>query len=421
MKRVLFINLRSHKVERMEPLYAARNLNVKVTLLADKKPGVDEGFIDDYIITDTYDMKACLEIVKEYAAKTKIHGVVTWADKDVELASLIGEALQLKTLSIAASTGARNKFEMRKKIESVFPELCPQFRQVRTWEDLMSAQAEIGFPAIFKPVGASGSKSIFKVNAESDLPDIYRSMVETTRIEKDKVYSYYPSEYIYEEFLEGDEISIEGLIDQGQIIIAGIIDKYVTEDYSLEYKEIFPSQKNSEDLKQYQIQIKQALTALQFDNCAFHAECKVKGSKLKVIEIAARPAGGFITSHLIPIVTGISFHEEVINNAVGEAVNQDMDMVVWQNNVPSNVVLGHLDLLSQQAGVVTQIAGIEDVFEDKNILYFLPTASVNQQVSLPPDSFGSLYLATCIAKGTSISEVEYSMAKAMQKYKVTIE
>ena len=93
MKRILFINLRSHYVERMEPLYAAKKLGVEVVLLADIKPQIDDGYIseDNFIITDTYDMANALQKVIEFAKDKPIDGVLTWSDRDVELVSLIAE------------------------------------------------------------------------------------------------------------------------------------------------------------------------------------------------------------------------------------------------------------------------------------------------------------------------------------------
>ena len=48
----------------------------------------------------------------------------------------------------------------------------------------------------------------------------------------------------------------------------------------------------------------------KIDHCAFHLEGRLTESGFKVIEIAARPAGGFITSHLIRLSSGHSFIEK---------------------------------------------------------------------------------------------------------------
>ena len=70
-------------------------------------------------------------------------------------------------------------------------------------------------------------------------------------------------------------------------------------EYSTEYKEIEPSQKSPKFLKLYSEKVKSAVKSLGLTAYVFHAEVKVVGEVLKVIEIAARPGGGFITTHLI--------------------------------------------------------------------------------------------------------------------------
>lgn len=60
---------------------------------------------------------------------------------------------------------------------------------------------------------------------------------------KDKVYSYYPNLYIYEEYIEGEEFSVEGVVQNKEVFIAGITDKRVTPKFSLEYIAFFPSDK----------------------------------------------------------------------------------------------------------------------------------------------------------------------------------
>lgn len=58
----------------------------------------------------------------------------------------------------------------------------------------------------------------------------------------------------------------------------------------------------------------------KIDHCAFHLEGRLTESGFKVIEIAARPAGGFITSHLIRLSSGHSFIEKIIDVAIGNNV-----------------------------------------------------------------------------------------------------
>ena len=57
----------------------------------------------------------------------------------------------------------------------------------------------------------------------------------------------------------------------------------------------------------------------KIDHCAFHLEGRLTESGFKVIEIAARPAGGFITSHLIRLF-GSLIYRKIIDVAIGNNV-----------------------------------------------------------------------------------------------------
>ena len=95
-----------------------------------------------------------------------------------------------------------------------------------------------------------------------------------------------------------------------EVFIAGITDKRVTPKFSLEYIAFFPSDKPEKVKDEIKKKTKLAIQSLKIDHCAFHLEGRLTESGFKVIEIAARPAGGFITSHLIRLSSGHSFIEK---------------------------------------------------------------------------------------------------------------
>ncbi|NVY96741.1 ATP-grasp domain-containing protein [Lactobacillus sp. DCY120] len=422
MSRILFVNLRSHLVERMEPLYAAKKLGIEVVLLTDQVPNIDDGYIDpeNYIVTDTYDMENALKKVVAYAQKKEINGVLTWADKDVELVSLIADKLHIPAPTIEASKIARNKLLMREAISKTNPDLCPKYESVKSIQDLDESVRKIGFPAVLKPVGASGSKSIIKLNNKSEIPQAVERLKQETNVQTDKVYQYFPNQYIYEELLTGAEISIEGFVSSktGEIIIAGMTDKFVTDKYSTEYLEYEPSQKEAVNLQGYRQDIKRAIKSMGITSCSFHAECKVNAGSLKVIEIAARPGGEFITSHLVKIASGISFVEQNIKNALGMAIDAEIAFENWSKTPKSLVV--HQDFMANKEGRVVKIGGLQRIFEDPNVINFMPLKEVGDRVILPPLDYSSLYTATMIVTGKSLGELDSALERIENKFEIKI-
>ena len=57
METLLFINLRSHKVERIQPIIEAKNLGYRVVLMADKDPKLIGHLLDELIIINSYEIQ----------------------------------------------------------------------------------------------------------------------------------------------------------------------------------------------------------------------------------------------------------------------------------------------------------------------------------------------------------------------------
>ena len=189
MKTLLFINIRSHKVERVQPIIEAKNLGYRVVLMADKEPKFIGNLLDELIIIDSYDIRQTINKVMEYHKNVKISGILTWSDKDVELVSYLNKELGLPGVNPEIVQNVRNKYNMRQAISNI-KNLSPKFQRVESLEDLRIAVDYIGIPGILKPVGASGSKGIFKIESAQHLENIFHSLVDATSPKNDKVYTY---------------------------------------------------------------------------------------------------------------------------------------------------------------------------------------------------------------------------------------
>lgn len=412
-KTVLFVNIRTHKVERVKPIYEAKKLGLRVALLADSVPDIDTSIIDDLIIADTFNYEKALSKVKEYHQTHPLRGVLTWSDKDVELVAKIGNQLGLPALSEKSAKLARNKYLMREAMNKV-EGLCPKFQFVQTFNDLQEAASKIGFPAIFKPVGASGSKAIFRVEQDTDLNLLFKEMSEATKSSGKDIYSYYPNQYIYEEFIDGPEVSVDGLIKDNKIYIAGVTDKDVTEDYSLEYNAFFPSKHPKDVITEIKDKAIKAIKVLELNNCPFHIECRVSSKGVRILEVAARAGGGFITSHIIEYATGYSLHEQIIR----AATDLDFNWPDFENNY--KYYAGMIQPLADKEGILTKIDGLDLILEDEQIKYVFPIKKIGSYVKLPPKDF-SPHLAYIIGKSNSYQGLVDSLEKARNKFKFEIE
>lgn len=415
MKTLLFINLRSHKVERIAPVIEAKRQGYRVVLMTDHDPQLIDSGLDEVIEIDTYDETAVVEAVIAYHQQHHLSGILTWSDKDVELVAQLNDRLQLPGIPVSHVKNARNKYLMRMAFDQV-PDISPDYENVRSEADLRHAVARIGTPGILKPVGASGSKGIFKIESEECIEYVYETLRHATSPERDKVYHYYPNDYIYEGYLVGEEVSVEGVVQNGEVRIAGITDKAVTPEYSLEYIAIFPSDKNAALQQEIKTKATQAIQSLGIDHCAFHLEGRVTKDGFKVIESAARPGGGFIASHLIPGASGHSFIEKILDVAVGNDVTEN-----WPTFDQTSKKMCFYSVMAEQAGIFKGIQGLDRLVEIPGVHYVVSLKNYGDSVILPPEHFSSCFVLNIVFEAESTEAVQQKIDWIHEVIEVIVE
>ncbi|GAB0267635.1 ATP-grasp domain-containing protein [Staphylococcus pseudintermedius] len=415
MKTLLFINLRSHKVERIAPVIEAKRQGYRVVLMTDHDPQLIDSGLDEVIEIDTYDETAVVEAVIAYHQQHHLSGILTWSDKDVELVAQLNDRLQLPSIPVSHVKNARNKYLMRMAFDQV-PDISPDYENVRSEVDLRHAVARIGTPGILKPVGASGSKGIFKIESEECIEYVYETLRHATSPERDKVYHYYPNDYIYEGYLVGEEVSVEGVVQNGEVRIAGITDKAVTPEYSLEYIAIFPSDKNAALQQEIKTKATQAIQSLGIDHCAFHLEGRVTKDGFKVIESAARPGGGFIASHLIPGASGHSYIEKILDVAVGNDVTEN-----WPTFDQTSKKMCFYSVMAEQAGIFKGVQGLDRLVEIPGVHYVVSLKNYGDSVILPPEHFSSCFVLNIVFEAESTEAVQQKIDWIHEVIEVIVE
>lgn len=415
MKTLLFINLRSHKVERIAPVIEAKRQGYRVVLMTDHDPQLIDSGLDEVIEIDTYDETAVVEAVIAYHQQHHLSGILTWSDKDVELVAQLNDRLQLPGIPVSHVKNARNKYLMRMAFDQV-PDISPDYENVRSEVDLRHAVARIGTPGILKPVGASGSKGIFKIESEECIEYVYETLRHATSPERDKVYHYYPNDYIYEGYLVGEEVSVEGVVQNGEVRIAGITDKAVTPEYSLEYIAIFPSDKNAALQQEIKTKATQAIQSLGIDHCAFHLEGRVTKDGFKVIESAARPGGGFIASHLIPGASGHSYIEKILDVAVGNDVTEN-----WPTFDQMSKKMCFYSVMAEQAGIFKGVQGLDRLVEIPCVHYVVSLKNYGDSVILPPEHFSSCFVLNIVFEAESTEAVQQKIDWIHEVIEVIVE
>lgn len=287
----------------------AREMGLKV-IVADMNPeavGFGEEGIEKVVVSTT-DTPGVIEAAKRYG----IDGIMTLAS-DVPMPTVAAVCQQLGLPGITPQTAlnATNKAEMRRCFrEAGVP--IPAFYAVRTWEEFLDAAARFTSKFIVKPADNSGNRGIeliTDIRNEKVLAEAFAYSKKHTR----------DGRILLEEYMEGDEFSVESISVDGTCHIVQITDKITSgAPYFVELGHTQPS-KYDEVTRQHIAEVaRKGIEALGIDIGPAHTEIKLTPDGPKIVEIGARLGGGCITTHLVPLSTGVDMVEANIRIALGE-------------------------------------------------------------------------------------------------------
>lgn len=394
---LLCVNMRRIEKERLELIWAAKNLGYELILLTNTPPEkYFHSFFKCIYLVDTFDLNQALSVAKNLAKQYSIVGVPSCTEADVELVAHICAHLNLPGLPPAVAKQARNKFLMKVALTD-YPDLLPAFARVSTPEELMLAMQKIGFPAVIKPTGASGSKGIFILHHEQEARKAFAQLKIIAQPNFDPIFKQYGAEFIVEEYLDGDEVSVEGFVVNHQVYLVGITDKWTTHPYSLEYQHIFPSDKPAELQKTILSHTSFIVKKLGFNNCAFHLEAKITTKGFRFIEVAARLGGDYITSHLVKMSSGINMYENLIQIATGNPI---------MLRKTHHFISGIRFILAAHSGQFSRFDGLGRVLQNPYVEEFINETPRGNLIKMPPEHFGQMRLAAFIVKHTDYSQCQ---------------
>ncbi|MGV8878715.1 MAG: ATP-grasp domain-containing protein [Sphingobacteriaceae bacterium] len=287
----------------------AKSLNIRtiVTDISENAPG--SVYADIFKVADTHDQDINLKIATDYS----IDGVLTTSDYPVNTVSCICERLNLPGPSISAAQLCTDKFLQREILKKSAIHV-PDFKLVNV-NDVGNLDLSLfSFPLIVKPVDSSASRGVTKVFSRWELNSSLDIAFKYSKIGK----------VIIENFIDGEEYSIECIVKDGITNIIAITEKTTDGESDIcfvETRHIVPAYLSLDLVEKITAYVRVVIKIIGLDNSASHVEIKIENGRPVLIEIAARLGGDFITSDLVPLATGIDMQENVIKLALGEMLN----------------------------------------------------------------------------------------------------
>lgn len=310
-----FLLYGSNKVlTRYPELYRAladRGLTPLVITEPDERDGQLPGLVDDpshplSAIGDVKyherdDLDGILKTVARWSAVYSIVGGFSIGEYFVEPSTIVNDYLGLRSPGLRAGRVCRNKHLQRLYLRDFSPRswmIAPDDRD----DDARIPDLRSG---VVKPVGRNSSSGVVRFTSSSEL----RRQLLT-----------YPSDEVLliEEYVSGNEVSVEALVQNGRVIFSGITQKFVGAGF-VEVGHEFPADLTTAQSEALLEANEQILARLDFRDGISHAEFKVTPSgDIYLMEIAARFPGDSIVG-LYNLATGKPLADTIVDIALGRS------------------------------------------------------------------------------------------------------
>ena len=302
MKKLLIIGA---SILQLPAIEKAKEMGFYVGVVDFDPKAIGIKYADEYFNVSTIDIEGVCKVAKEF----KPDGIFTLAT-DMPMRSIAAACKELNLRGIAPETAlkATDKGEMIKAFES--------HNVPHPWYCILGNEADcekkldkISFPCISKPTDNSGSKGVMLIHNEEELLEAVKYSSSQGR----------NGSVIVEEYMTGSEVSVEIIVLDGEVNILQITDKLTTgAPHFVEMGHSQPSDLSSSQIADIKDVATRAVKAIGIDNSPAHVEIMVTDNGAKMIELGARMGGDCITTHLVPLSTGIDMIKAAIQIACGE-------------------------------------------------------------------------------------------------------
>jgi carbamoyl-phosphate synthase large subunit len=294
---------------------------------------------DHFEMVPGSDLEATIEVIRKH----NIEGIVTAAtDKPLVMMAKAAARCDLPFYSVETAENCTDKFKMKQQFQANGIPCAKGY--------LITDHSEIKFfPSIIKPLDNSGSRGVFFIDNAGESKALFDESSKHSKTDQ----------VLCEEVIEGREFSVEAVHGENWTRVLQITEKITTQfPHNVEMAHIAPATIDNSTSKEIGSLITKIAEGLGFKFCASHTELKLHKGKLVVIESSPRLGGDYITSHLVPLSTGIDIEKLVLELSVRldpEIQNADTNFAgIYYIELPQGIVK-QIDSLND----VAEIDGVE--------------------------------------------------------------
>ena len=392
MKKLLIIGA---SILQLPAIKKAKELGHYVAVADFNPNAVGIPFADKFYNASTIDIDAICEVAKDFQPD----GIMTLAtDMPMRSIAAATSLLGLPGISMDTAIKSTDKGEMIKAFKEHGVE-SPWFYIIEKEKQLREVMPCIEYPCILKPTDNAGSRGVMLVNSETELMEAYQYSVSQSR----------GGWVILEEYMTGPEVSVEVMVVDGEPHVLQVTDKLTTgAPYFVEMGHNQPSMLPTNDVERIKDLACRAVKSVGINCGPSHVEIKLTPSGPKMVELGARMGGDCITTHLVPLSTGVDMIKATIDVSLG----------LTPNITPTLQKGSAIRFLDAPNGIIKVIEGIEKAQNIGGVREVSLTKTIGDEVT---DIHSSLdRCGFVIAQCDSANEAIDVCEKAKKEIQITI-
>ena len=279
----------------------------------------------------------------------------------------------------------------------------PDFKLCSTYEEAASF-FENYEKAIIKPIDSQSSRGVFTITKKEDIKE---------HMEETLAWSNCRKQFLIEQYVSGDEFTIDGMIVNGKyhpmtISIKEMYEQNPNVSRMQTYSYKHPVYDYDQMREQNRLLIETA--GLPFGLC--HSEYKCENGRFYLIESGARGGGSNLSGKIVPFMSGLDNYEFLIRQALDEKI----DLPVFDKEYLEN----HFSIMrffDFGVGTVDKVNGKEVLESTSNMIDFQLNVKPGQV--LEPLKFGRMRPGHFIIGGTDFEALKIQMTDILDKVRVT--
>jgi biotin carboxylase len=332
-----------------------------------------------------------------------IQGVLTYAEEFVVSTAFLSDMMGVPGIGLAAARrSSTDKLAMKIALQQAGVP-SPAFAAIKTHAELLNCASELEYPVVIKPRCGGGSVAVLKINNSDEASAVFKEVELTARPEIDPIFRQFDGTFLVEQYIGGDLVSVDGLVDSGQVHIVGMTDTLMSREPNFYQLGTWTIETDDRCARV----AADAVRALGFRSGGFHCELRKNATGPVVVEVAARLPGELMVK-MYEDAFGVDFLTGFL------AVISGSPLLKLERTIER--VAGTFSCFPGQAGKLVGFNGIETALAHPAVTQVVVNDCIGETVE---DLFNPY--ATVYAIGESLDELKDTLAFARKTISIEID